>query len=406
MAATAQRLHHARLVGGRKLREDGAPVGDLLERVVVDGGQFAAEQHLARVEPDVTADLLGHDIVVARENLDAHTALAERFEGGGGGVLRRVEKSHETGQHELRLVGDGKRPLARWELAVRDRHHAEPVFIEFARDVVCGRGGIVIYRHHAVLVPNVRADGDDLLHGALADEFVHIAVPLDHDAHAPAREVKWDFIQLGVDRVDPQQVVELTVLQNRDVQQVAKSGLVEAVEVGEVEHALLLLAHHVQVLLENDPVLRQRPRLVGAQGVHRAEVLDGVEALDDHFPPRHHHGALGEIGAHDHGEHLGREADGDCEAEEERLEPVALGEAIEEEHHRHHDGHEANEQPAHLAYADVECGDRTLAHESLGERTENGMRAGAGNHGHRRAGDDAGAHEAECGQFDERDCGA
>ena len=46
---------------------------------------------------------------------------------------------------------------------------------------------------------------------------------------------------------------------------------------------------------ENDPVLRQRAGLVGAQHIHRAEILDRVEALDDDLLARHRHAPLARL---------------------------------------------------------------------------------------------------------------
>ena len=43
--------------------------------------------------------------------------------------------------------------------------------------------------------------------------------------------------------------------------------------------------------LQDHAVQRERAGLVGAEHVHRAEVLDRVQPLDDHLLPRHGDGA-------------------------------------------------------------------------------------------------------------------
>ena len=134
--------------------------------------------------------------------------------------------------------------------------------------------------------------------------------------------------------------VHLDLLQHRHVQQVAQAGLVVAVQVGEPQHPLALVAVDIHVLLQEDLVLGQRAGLVGAQHVHGAEVLDGVQALDDDLLARHRERALGQVAADDHRQHLGGEAHRHRQGEQERLAPVVLGEAVDEEHQRHHHHHE------------------------------------------------------------------
>ena len=94
--------------------------------------------------------------------------------------------------------------------------------------------------------------------------------------------------------------MQLDVLQDRDVEQVLETGLVEAVQIGVFQNAVRILAAEIEMALEDDPVLRQRAGLVRAQHVHRPEVLDRIEALDDDLLSRHRHRAFGQIDRHDH----------------------------------------------------------------------------------------------------------
>src|SRR5260370_26150087 len=144
-----------------------------------------------------------------------------------------------------------------------------------------------------------------------------------------------------------------------------EAALVMAVDPGEIEPLWVLLPGDVNMMLENDPVLRERARLVGAEDVHRAKILDGVEAL-------HHPLALGhgdrprrQIGADQHGKHFGRETNRDRDGKQEGLEPIAFGEAIDDEDYGHHDEHEADEEPTHAVDAALEAGWRALPHDRL-----------------------------------------
>src|SRR5215472_8557660 len=51
----------------------------------------------------------------------------------------------------------------------------------------------------------------------------------------------------------------------------------------------------IEMMHEDDFVLRKSAGLVGAQDIHRAEVLDRIEALDDDPLARHRDGALARL---------------------------------------------------------------------------------------------------------------
>ena len=60
-----------------------------------------------------------------------------------------------------------------------------------------------------------------------------------------------------------------------------EAGLQAAVDVGQLQNAVVLPAKHIEVLFQNDLVLGQRPGLVRAQDVDGPEILDGLQTLDD-----------------------------------------------------------------------------------------------------------------------------
>ena len=150
--------------------------------------------------------------------------------------------------------------------------------------------------------------------------------------------------------------------------------------------------------LEHDAVLGEGAGLVGAEDVDGAEVLDRVEALDDDAGAAEVDGTLAEAGGDEHGQHLGREADGDGEREEQGVNPVAFGDAGDDEDHRQHDEHEAHEQAARRLDSHIERGlalaaderARRLAKHRAGARSDDDAARVAGDHGR--------AHEGEVGQ--------
>ena len=262
--------------------------------------------------------------------------------------------------------------MAASQLLVGDRDDAEAVGVERGAFLLCGLEVARVEGADLVADLVAGADGEDLLDRAFADENVLAVLAAEHDRQAPAVEVERNLVDLAILMFGVQLLAELDVLQHRDVEQVLQARLVVAVEVGVFEHALAVLAPDVEVALEDDPVLGQRAGLVGAQHVHGAEVLDRVQALDDHLLARHRERALGEVHGHDHRQHLRRQADRDGEREQQRLEPVALGEPVDQEHRRHHDQHEADHQPGEAVDALVEAGLHPLSGDGVGELAEIG----------------------------------
>ena len=158
--------------------------------------------------------------------------------------------------------------------------------------------------------------------------------------------------------------MQLRVLEDRPVQHVLQAGLEVAVEVGGAQHVVVFLQTTSQCFSRMTWSMRQRAGLVGAEDIHRAEVLDGVEPLDDDLLARHRERALGQADRHDHRQHLRRQADRHRHGEEERLAPVPLGEPVDDEDQRHHDEHEADHQPGELRDAPVEAGRRPAGRQA------------------------------------------
>ena len=90
------------------------------------------------------------------------------------------------------------------------------------------------------------------------------------------------------------------VLQDGAIEDVTKAGLEVANQISVTEDFEILLFENVAIDFQDDVVHRQRAGFVGAQHIHRAEVLDGVQALHDDFLLRHGDGAFGQANRNDH----------------------------------------------------------------------------------------------------------
>ena len=244
------------------------------------------------------------------------------------------------------------------------------------------------------------ADREDLLHRALADEEV-LAVSRETTTERRRREkVERYLVHLRIAAVDSEHLVQVDMRQHGIVEQVAQAGLEVAVQKGVLQDPLAFLAVDVEMALQDDAVLRQRAGLVGAQHVHRAEILDRIEALRDDLSARHGDRALGEVHRHDHRQHLGRETDGHRHREQQRLQPIVLGETIDQEHRRDHDHDEADHQPGEPVDAPIERGGNASPGDLVGKLSEERVLPGPQDHAGAVARHDVGAHEAQVRQVE------
>ena len=354
-----------------------------------------AEHDAIDGEPDVAAHAPRHDVVVPGQHDDADAMALQGGDGLRGRRLGRIEEGHEAGQDEIALVADAVRRLLRRERLRGHGHDTKAFFVQAAdqgerRLPPRGREfddvGAELRR---------RAHRQHLFDRALADHDVARVAVRHDDRHPATREVERDLIDFRVVLQHVEFVGQLDVLEHRPIEEVLEARLVVAVQVGQFEDAQIGPARQIQVLLEHDLVLRQRAGLVGAEDVHRPQVLDRVQPLDDHLVPRHRDRATRQVGRDDHREHFRREAHGDGDRKEEGLFPVALDEPVQQEDDRDHDQHEPDQHPGHAVDALVEAGQGALIHDALRQRSELRARTGEEHQRRRRAADEIRAHETE-----------
>ena len=279
------------LVGGREPGEEGRALGGLGQLGVGHGLDLRAQEHAIGGQPDLVADLAADQLVVAGEHLHRHAVVLQRQDRGGGRLLGRIEEGDVALEHQLALVvlRVGRPPL---EVPVGDRQHAEAVGAQLVVLLLEFRDQ---QRVDGIDLP-VQLEGaaalEDRLRRALADQAMSARRGLDDDRHQLAREIEGDLVDL-LEVGRRELAVHRPAIEDRAVQDVLQPGLEVAVEVGQRQHGVVLVADHVAVPLQDHAVQGQRAGLVGAQHVHGAEVLDRVQALDDHLLAGHGDGAAG-----------------------------------------------------------------------------------------------------------------
>ena len=183
----------------------------------------------------------------------------------------------------------------------------------------------------------------------------------------------------------------------RRVQRVLDAGFERRVEVGEAKHVRGSGPFGVHGGVERHHAGGQRSRLVGAQHVHAAEVLDRLEAADDHAAARHVPRAARERDADDRGQQLGRDADGEGHGEQQRFDRRASEHLVDREHEEHHDHHDAHEQVAELPHAARELGFRRRRLEARRHVAECRVAAGLHDEDRGRAAAHGRSHERAVG---------
>jgi hypothetical protein len=244
------------------------------------------------------------------------------------------------------------------------------------------------------------AQAHHFIHRALADQRVQPGFIFHHHRHPAPHEVEGDLVDLAVLFFRFQAFFQFLMVKDRLVEQTLQPGVVVAVQVAIVQHLHAGIAVHVQVLFEHDLALRKGAGLVGAQHVHRPEVLDGVQAFDDHFLARHREGAFGQVDGDDHGQHLGGQPDGHRHGEQEGFQPIVLAQPVDQKNRRNHHRDEADHQPGELVDALVEAGQLALPDDARGQRSQVGPVPGMDDHRRRGAALHVGSQEAEVGQIE------
>src|SRR5271169_883140 len=105
MAAVLQPKNDAVLLSGRDPAEEVRLLQPRGERFVAERFDLDAGQHPGDRYAELGADMLGHALVVATEDLDADTLGPERGDGRPRACLRRVEEDNETGKNQISFVG-------------------------------------------------------------------------------------------------------------------------------------------------------------------------------------------------------------------------------------------------------------------------------------------------------------
>ena len=188
---------------------------------------------------------------------------------------------------------------------------------------------------------------------------------MHQDRHHAPREIERNLIELLV-LFESCFRVKVRGIENRPVEQVFQARLEIADQVAIQEHIIRFTSGDVAVPHQDDAIFGKGTRLVGAQHVHPAEVLDGVQPLDDYLLAAHGQRAIGKAYRDNHWEHFRSEPYGYGQRKKESALPFVLGETIDEKDQRHHHGHKLHHQPGEAVETLIEARQFSLPGNRLG----------------------------------------
>ncbi len=220
------------------------------------------------------------------------------------------------------------------------------------------------------------------------------------NTQALAHEVVGDLVELFVSRD-----VESAGGADGFVDGVGESRLEGGVEKGVQQDLLALVAVDIQGAVEPDGPLGDRARLVGAQDVHAAEILDGGEPLHDDPLLCHPPCAMGEVDGDDRGEKLWGQPHGECHGEEEGLHDGPSEVDVEAEDDKDDEKGDLHEQKAEAAHTGLEVRLGRSDLEPLRNAAEFGCKPRVHDEGAGRAAHHMGPHEEGIGPRGKRDVG-
>ena len=350
----------------RHAGEDGAVLRLVGQSGIVHRVDLVAGDDAVGCQPHVVGDLLGHILVVAGHDDHGDAILLQRFENGKNPLLGRVEEGREPGQRHV-LFGRQRVGILLVHLPHCDPKSAVPVGAQLLEGLRRLSSPAFVERLGNAIDGHGLADGEDALRLALGDEEALVAMP-HHHGKALAVEVEGDLVHLLVLHDG-----RALVLQDRVVQRALDARLKVAVQVDEPQDVFVVLPLDVHVPVEHDLAFGQRARLIAAEDLDAAEVLDGRKLLDQDLLLGHPPRALGQRDRDDHRHHLRRHPDGKRDGEEERLQQRAVENDVhqQDEKHQQHD-HPRDHQPE-VAYAAAELGLRRPHGQPLGDLAEGGI---------------------------------
>ena len=163
------------------------------------------------------------------------------------------------------------------------------------------------------------------------------------------------------------------MLQDGVVKRTLDARLEVAVQVNELQDVCVVLALEIDVAVEHDLPFSERARLVSAENIDAAEILDCRQLLDQDLLLRHPLGTLGQRHRDDHGHHFRCHADSKRDREEERLQHRTMEDDVHQQDEKNKQHGHPGEHHSEVAYATTELRLRWPHSQSIRDLTTGGI---------------------------------
>ena len=157
-----------------------------------------------------------------------------------------------------------KNPWLGTSFFLRHCKHAQAIAAQPVHQRRCFRADFLRQGDDLALVFGIGTDKEHLLHGAFRDKLPFPRFVLQDDGHTTAVEIKRDFINLFILIVPVFIPFFLGAGYDCHIDQVFQARLKVTIQISVAPYADIRVAVDIQIAFQNDPVLRQRPGLVGA----------------------------------------------------------------------------------------------------------------------------------------------
>ena len=348
---------------------------EMPQRLVLERSKLFAGEHRLCVEADSLRQMRRHIAIVAADHLDADAESVEVADRALRVRLGRIVEDEKAPKgHALFVITAVM--LFRRDLPGRQSQNTEAFGPLGLEDLLQFRAPFGIQRALDTVAFQRRADVEHVRERALGDDEMLRwgIVPRHDDGETAAEEVVGDFVDLRESL--GRQARARACGHDRGIERVLDAGLERRVEKGEPANLVRSPVTDVKDVAQNDGAFGQRARLVGAQDVHAAEVLDGIQTTNDDATLIHGPGAGGEGHADDRRQQLRRETDRERSREQQRLDHRAVEQQVYRQHEQDDDDHHADEQIAELPHAAREVGLGRARPEPSRDRPELGLAPG------------------------------
>ena len=207
-------------------------------------------------------------------------------------------------------------------------------------------------------VLNMAALPADLIHAAFDDEQVFSAAP-HQNAGKPPLMVKRQLVQLGMPLFQFPVMALLPrhfpVPQDRIIQMVLHTRMVEAVEIGQIQGMLALVPQDIHIVFQGNLISGQGAGFVNTQDIHASKPLHGVDIFDHRLFFFHRRTALCQTGIDHHREHFRGQAHSNRKRKQKGGKPVALGQAASDKDNGDQNRHKSDQNPRNRICAPVKA---------------------------------------------------